>query len=137
MKITKPLSVPRVISSFAPIQLRIRSRHRHNSMKYVKMFKKCSRCLNRIPAPNLVPRVYSASRWRLRAEKTLAHTVRLPAKYSTNREVFCHVTHNRISSSLHLISGSRIQKWLKMSEDLASMRLHFACFSCKIVFCGP
>ena len=78
------------------------------------------------------------SRWRLRAEKTLAHTVRPPAKYSTNRGVFFHVTLNRISSSLHLISGWRNQKWLKMSEDLASMWLHFACFSCKIgFFCGP
>ena len=76
------------------------------------------------------------SRWRLRAEKTLAHTVRPPAKYSTNRGVFFHVTHNRISSSLHLISGCRNQKWLKMSEDLASMWLHFACFSCKIGFFG-
>ena len=36
------------------------------------------------------------SRWRLRAEKTLAHTVIPPTK-------FCHVTHNRISFSLHLI----------------------------------
>ena len=26
-------------------------------------------------------------------EKTLAHTVIPPAKYSTNRGVFCHVTH--------------------------------------------
>ena len=52
------------------------------------------------------------------AEKTLAHTVIPPAKYSTNRGVFCHVTHNVISFSLHLISGSRNQKWLKMSEEL-------------------
>ena len=69
-------------------------------------------------------------------EKT--HTVIPPAKYSTNRGVFCHVTHNRISFSLHLISGSRNQKWRTMSEDVASMWLHFACFSSKIVFfCGP
>ena len=81
-------------------------------------------------ANNLVPRVYSAFKMAAEAEKTLAHTVRPPAKYSTNRGVFCHVIHNRISSSLHLISGSRIKKWLKMSEDLASMWLHFACFSC-------
>ena len=36
-----------------------------------------------------------------RAEKTLAHKVIPPAKYSTNRGVFCHMTHNRISFSLH------------------------------------
>ena len=58
-------------------------------------------------------------RWRLRAEKTLAHTVRPPAKYFTNRGVYCHVIHNKISSLLPLISGSRNRKWLKMSEDLA------------------
>ena len=73
------------------------------------------------------------SRGRLRAEKTLAHTVRSPAKYSTNGGIFCHVTYNGISSSLHLISGCRNQKWLKMCEDLALMWLHFACFRCKIV----
>ena len=68
------------------------------------------------------------------AKKTLAHTVIPPAKYCTNRGVFCHVTHTRISFSLHLISGSKNQKWLRMSEDLASIWLHFACFSCKIGF---
>ena len=60
-------------------------------------------------------------------EKTLAHTVLPPVKYSKNRGVFCHVTHNRISFSLHLISGSRNQKWLKMW-------LHIAGFGCKIGF---
>ena len=74
------------------------------------------------------------SRGLLRAEKTQVRTVRSPAKYSTNGGVFCHVTHNRMSSSLHLISGSWNQKWLKMREDLASMWLHFACSSCKIYF---
>ena len=69
-------------------------------------------------------------------EKTPARTVRYPAKYSTNGGVFCHVTHNRVSSSLHLISGSRNKKWLKMCEDLALIWLHFAFFSCKIVFFG-
>ena len=43
-------------------------------------------------------------------------------------------THNRISFSLHLISGSRNQKWLTKSEDVGSMWLHFACFSSKIGF---
>ena len=70
---------------------------------------------------NLVPRVYSA--FKLAAERRPWHTLgthRYTAKYSTNRGVFCHVTHNRISFSLHLISGSRNQKWLTMSEDVAS-----------------
>ena len=56
------------------------------------------------------------SRWRLGAEKTLAHTVRPPAKYSTDRGVFCHVTHDRISSSLLLISGSRNQNGWRFSR---------------------
>ena len=68
-----------------------------------------------------------------RCQSNLVHTVIPPAKYSTNRGVFCHVTHNRISFSLHLISGSKNQKWLTMSEDLASIWIHFACFSSKIV----
>jgi len=82
---------------------------------------------------NLVPWVYSP--FKMAAERRPWHTpLWPPAKYSTNRGVFCHVTHNRISFSLHLISGSRNQKWLTMSEDLASIWIHFACFSSKIVF---
>ena len=49
------------------------------------------------------------------AEKTLAHTVMPPAKYSTNRGVFCHVIHNRISFSLHF--DQRFQE-SKMAEDV-------------------
>ena len=51
---------------------------------------------------NLVPRVYSA--FKMAAERRPWHTPLYPPR---NRGVFCHVTHNRISFSLHLISGSR------------------------------
>ena len=59
-------------------------------------------------------------------EKTLAHTIIPPAKYSKNRGVFCHVTQQNFATL-----DQRCQE-SKVAEDLDSMWLHFACFSSKI-----
>ena len=68
-------------------------------------------------APKILLCCHVISHMRRRYSALSAHTVIPPAKYSTNRGVFCHVTHNRISFSLHLISGSRNQ-YPKMTDDV-------------------
>ena len=73
--------------------------------------KRDSRSATSFPGPTPL------SKWRTDAEKTLAYTGRPPAKYSKNLGVFCHVTFNRISPSLHLISGPRN----KNGQDFASI----------------